>query len=198
MSWEEDWEKYAEEDSSSSEDEAVKQLRREAELERNKPKKKSLAQRKAEEEAARLAEQAKIDAEVRSACDERAAETIGFVNCCFWCWSSAVMPSIPLRFEPLSSLSPPARLHRFVNFVASSRKFVQNSVQTRPLHRLTRRCKRPQRWRMSETCLQPPLVLRYVSAAVLAAVLAAASWAVLCSVAIVCFLCLDLFFSLFA
>ena len=63
MSWEDaNWDESSEDE--ESEDEAVKQLRLEALAEKNKPKKKSLAQRKAEEEAKRKAEQAVIDEEV--------------------------------------------------------------------------------------------------------------------------------------
>lgn len=66
MSWEEaDWENYKSDDGESEEDEAVKQLKAEALAEKNKPVKKSLAERKAEEAAEAAAKQQLIDEEVR-------------------------------------------------------------------------------------------------------------------------------------
>ncbi len=67
MSWEEaDWENYKSDDGESEEDEAVKQLKAEALAEKNKPVKKSLAERKAEEAAEAAAKQQLIDEEVGS------------------------------------------------------------------------------------------------------------------------------------
>lgn len=67
MSWEDaDWDASSSEDENSAdEDEGIKQLKREAEYEKNKPTKKSLAERKKEAEEAAKAKQAAIDEESR-------------------------------------------------------------------------------------------------------------------------------------